>query len=64
MIEKAQEEYEEKYLSDLLAEADSLLKKGYMAPDEYVSYLVSLGMKQEKAEARARRILAMTTKKT
>jgi hypothetical protein len=29
-----------------------------MSPDEYVEYLASLGMARERAEARARRILA------
>ena len=58
MIEKAREEYESKYLSDLLAEADALLKKQEIDVDEYIEYLASLGMARERAEARARRILA------
>jgi hypothetical protein len=45
-------------LSDILAEADSLLKRGEIAPEEYVEHLVSLGMRRERAEARARKILA------
>jgi hypothetical protein len=57
-IERALVEDEVKYLSDVLAEADALLKKGEISPEEYVQYLVSLGMRQERAEARMRRVLA------
>ncbi|MCC6014110.1 MAG: hypothetical protein LM564_00205 [Desulfurococcaceae archaeon] len=57
-IERALVEDEVKYLSDVLTEADALLKKGEISPEEYVSYLVSLGMRQERAEARMRRVLA------
>jgi hypothetical protein len=63
MIQKAQEEYESKYLSDLLAEADAMLKKQEIDISDYVDYLVSLGMSQERAEARARKILASISKK-
>jgi len=57
-IERALVEDEVKYLSDVLAEADALLKKGEISPEEYVSYLVSLGMREERARARANRVLA------
>jgi hypothetical protein len=57
-IRRAEVEDEVKYLADLLAEADSLLKKAEITPEEYVEYLVSLGMRRERAEARARKILA------
>jgi Ca2+-binding EF-hand superfamily protein len=63
MIEKAKEEYESKYLADILAEADAMLKKQEIDISDYVDYLVSLGMSQERAEARARKILASITKK-
>jgi hypothetical protein len=63
MIEKAKEEYESEYLSDLLSEADAMLKKQEIDISDYVDYLVSLGMSQERAEARARKILASITKK-
>jgi hypothetical protein len=57
-IRRAEVEDEVKMLSDLLAEADSLLKKAEITPEEYVEYLVSIGMRRERAEARARKILA------
>jgi len=63
-IERALVEDEVKMLMDLLAEADSYLKKGEITPEDYVEYLVSLGMRREKAEARARKILATAKKKT
>jgi hypothetical protein len=63
MIEKAKEEYESKYLADILAEADAMLKKQEIDVNDYVSYLTSLGMSQERAEARARKIIASITKK-
>jgi hypothetical protein len=63
-IERAMVEDEVKMLMDLLAEADAYLKKGEMSPEDYVEYLVSLGMRREKAEARARKILASIKKKT
>jgi len=59
-VRLAQEEYEMKLLEDLIAEADAMLRRGEIAPDEYIEYLASLGMRKEKAEARARRILART----
>lgn len=62
-IRRAEVEDEVKYLADLLAEADSLLKKQEITAEEYVEYLVSLGMRRERAEARARRILATLRKK-
>ena len=57
-IRRAIEEDEIKMLSDLLAEADNLLKKGEMTPEEYIEHLTSLGMRRERAEARANKILA------
>jgi len=62
-IRRAIEEDEAKMLSDLLAEADNLLKKGEMTPEEYIEHLTSLGMRRERAEARARKILATIRKK-
>jgi predicted RND superfamily exporter protein len=62
-IKRAIEEDEAKMLADLLAEADNLLKKGEMTPEEYVEHLTSLGMRRERAEARARKILATIRKK-
>jgi uncharacterized protein (UPF0297 family) len=62
-IKRAATEDEVKMLSDLIAEADSLLKKGYMTEEEYVGYLVSLGMRRERAEARAKKIVASALKK-
>jgi 3-phosphoglycerate kinase len=57
-IERALVEDEVKYLSDVLTEADALLKKGEISYEEYVQYLVSLGMREERARARANRVLA------
>jgi ATP-dependent helicase/DNAse subunit B len=57
-IKRAMVEDEVKALMDLLAEADSLLKQGQITPEDYVSYLESLGMRRDRAEARARKILA------
>ena len=57
-IRRAMVEDEVKMLSDLLAEADSLLKRGEITPEDYVEYLVSLGMRRERAEARAAKITA------
>lgn len=62
-IKRAMVEDEIKLLSDALAEADSLLKRGEIAFDEYVDYLVSLGMRRERAEARAAKILATVKRK-
>jgi len=62
-IERAMVEDEVKMLMDLLAEADAYLKKGELSPEEYVDYLVSLGMRRENAETRARKILASIKKK-
>jgi 3-phosphoglycerate kinase len=61
-IRRAAVEDEVKMLSDLLAEADSLLKKGEITPDDYVEYLTSLGMRRERAEARAAKIIASVRK--
>ncbi len=63
-IKRATVEDEVKMLTDLLAEADSLLKKGELDPDEYIDYLVSLGMRRGRAEARAQKILASIRRKT
>jgi hypothetical protein len=57
-IKRAMIEDEVKALADLLAEADSLLKQGQITPEDYVSYLEALGMRRDRAEARARKILA------
>jgi len=57
-VERAQREYEYQLLKDLLAEADTKLRKGEITEEEYVEYLVSLGMRRERAEARARRLTA------
>jgi len=57
-VERAQREYEYQMLKDLIAEADTRLKKGEITEEEYVEYLVSLGMRRERAEARARRLTA------
>jgi hypothetical protein len=62
-IKRAIVEDEVKTLSDLIAEADSLLRKGYMEEEEYIDYLVKLGMRRERAEARARKIVASALKK-
>jgi hypothetical protein len=62
-IKRAVVEDEVKTLSDLIAEADSLLRKGYMSEDEYIDYLMKLGMRRERAEARARKIIASALKK-
>jgi len=61
-VERAIEEDELKILTDLLAEADALLKKREITIEEYIEHLVSLGMRREKAETRARRILAAARK--
>ena len=61
-VRRAIAEDEMKMLSDLLSEADSLLKRGEISEAEYVSYLVSLGMREERARARARKILATVRK--
>jgi hypothetical protein len=50
-------------LSDLLAEADALLKKGEVSEEDYVAYLVSLGMREERAKARAAKVLASVKKR-
>lgn len=55
-VRRAIVEDEVKYLSDLVAEADTLLRKGQVTPEEYVRYLVSLGMRRDRAEARARKL--------
>ena len=62
-IKRTVVEDEVKTLSDLIAEADSLLRKGYMSEDEYIDYLMKLGMRRERAEARARKIVASALKK-
>jgi len=62
-VKLAMVEDEVKMLTDLVAEADTLLKKGELEPEEYVDYLVSLGMRRERAEARAQKILAGIKKK-
>jgi len=61
-IKRAMVEDEVKYLGDLLTEADALLKKGEIDPMDYVEYLVSLGMRRGRAEARASKILASMKK--
>ena len=62
-VRRAIVEDEVKMLSDLLAEADALLKKGEVSEEDYVAYLVSLGMREERAKARAGKILASVKKK-
>lgn len=62
-IKRAMVEDEIKLLSDALAEADALLKRGEITFEEYVEYLVSLGMRRDRAELRGRKILASTMKK-
>jgi len=62
-IKRAVVEDEVKTLSDLIAEADQLLRKGYLSEEEYVQYLVSLGMREERARSRARKVMAMALKK-
>ena len=62
-IKRAIVEDEIKLLSDALAEADSLLKRGEITLEEYVEYLVSLGMRSDRAELRGRKVLASTVKK-
>jgi len=62
-IKRTVVEDEVKTLSDLIAEADQLLRKGYMEEEEYVDYLTRLGMRRERAEARARKIIASALKK-
>jgi hypothetical protein len=61
-IKRAEVEDEVKMLSDLVSEADTLLKNGEITPEEYVSYLVGLGMREERARARAAKILARIRK--
>jgi len=61
-IKRATVEDEVKYLDDLLAEADALLKKGEIDPLDYIDYLTSLGMRRDRAEARANKILASMKK--
>jgi hypothetical protein len=62
-VRRAVVEDEVKMLSDLIAEADALLKKGEVSEEDYVAYLVSLGMREERAKARAGKILASAVKK-
>ena len=57
-IRRATTEDEISRLTDLVKEADTLLKKAEITVEEYIDYLVSLGMRRERAEARAARILA------
>jgi len=61
-IRRAAVEDEVKMLSDLLSEADNLLKRGEMTPEDYVEYLTSLGMRRERAETRAAKIIASMRK--
>ena len=62
-IKRVVVEDEVKMLSDLVAEADSYLRKGYMEEEEYIDYLVKLGMRRERAESRAKKIAASALKK-
>jgi hypothetical protein len=62
-VRRAVVEDEVKMLSDLLAEADASLKKGEVSEEDYVSYLVSLGMREERAKARAGKVLASAKRK-
>jgi len=57
-VRRALVEDEVRALEDALREADAMLKKGELSLEDYVSYLASLGMRRERAEARGRRILA------
>jgi len=57
-VKRAVAEDETQMLLDLVKEADTMLKRGEVSVEEYVGYLVSLGMREERAEARASRILA------
>jgi len=61
-IRRAEVEDEVKMLSELVAEADTLLKRGEISADMYVSWLVSLGMREDRAVLRARKILATVKK--
>lgn len=63
-VRRAVVEDEVKMLSDLLSEADELLRKGEIGVEDYVSYLVGLGMRKERAEARASKVLARAKKAT
>jgi len=49
-------------LIDIVKEADTLLKNQEISPRDYIDYLVSLGMRRERAEARASKILASIRK--
>lgn len=55
-VRRAEIEDEMKMLEDLIKELDQALKNFEIGFDEYVEALVSLGMRRERAEARARRI--------
>jgi hypothetical protein len=55
-VRRAEIEDEMRMLEDLIREADTALKNFEIGFDEYVEILTSLGMRKERAEARARRI--------
>jgi hypothetical protein len=55
-VRRAEIEDEMRMIEDLIREADSALRNFEIGFDEYVVTLVSLGMRRERAEARARRI--------
>jgi SOS response regulatory protein OraA/RecX len=57
-VRRAEIEDEMRMLEDLIREADSALRNFEIGFDEYVEILVSLGMRRERAEARAKRITA------
>jgi len=57
-VRRAVAEDETQMLLDLVREADAMLKRGEVSVEEYVSYLVSLGMREERARRRAGRVLA------
>jgi len=62
-VRRALVEDEVKMLSDLIAEADAELKKGEVSEEDYVAHLVSLGMREERAKARAAKVLASARRK-
>jgi len=57
-VRRAELEDEMKMLEDIIRDYDNALKNFEIGFDEYVEALVSLGMRRERAEARARRITA------
>jgi hypothetical protein len=56
-VRRAEIEDEMMMLEDLIREADSALRNFEIGFDEYVEILTSLGMRKERAEARAKRIM-------